>query len=63
MQTTLTNITTAFRSAGVLMTGTGLIVWAFGGPSYERYALISGAVGLVFVIGAVAISHFFGKRS
>jgi hypothetical protein len=57
MKNILMSVTPAFKTAGFLMIGTGLMVWLMCGKSCERYSLGSGVVGAVFVLMALAVQR------
>jgi hypothetical protein len=57
MKNILMSVTPAFKTAGFLMIGTGLMVWLMCGKSCERYSLGSSVVGAVFVLMALAVQR------
>jgi hypothetical protein len=59
MKNILMSVTPAFKTAGFLMIGTGLMVWLMCGKSCERYSLGSSIVGIVFVLAALVAQKLF----
>jgi hypothetical protein len=67
-KTFLKNISTAFRSAGWLMIGTGLMIWIFNrmstlADSFSQYATGSLIVGGCFVLIDFLMSYLLSKKT